>query len=372
MKDIMRMRKRLRSICIALLAVTCCLSFWPLPLYANPSINDVSGVVSEGLSIVISGSAFGAVGPTILIFDDFEKGSSGVQIKTAAGTAAVGNWDYTQLKVTYSDSHSHSGKYSLHSDWGSDGAVEGNRLTGKKLGSATELFFSWWQYVPIGAHVPGGGGKFGPNWKFFWLFGHRFPQSDYSCVLITDTLPPGNADYVGFGLKNDRNPPERYGVGWIYPVDFKKGEWKRFDHYLKWGTANDGHFGLWELKNTGYHQWANEKNVTTGHEGESWEHLNFPGYGRGDTNNAHTFYDDIYVAKGPGARARVEIGDKSSYAKCSNLAIMTVTSWKTGKIVAVVRQGSFDAGRKVYLFVIDSDGKISSGYPVTIRGKGGK
>lgn len=351
---------------LSVIAVLVFIMWSPWELLAEPRIQGVTGVVSEGEKISISGSGFGAVGPTILLFDDFEKGRNGAQIATLPGTAAVGQWDYTQLTVRYSTSYSHSGRHALHSDWGSDGAAEGNRLVGKRLGTATELFFSWWQYVPVGAHIPGGGGRFGPNWKFFWLFGARFPQSDYSSVLITDDLPPPRGDFIGFGLKNDSNPPARYGVGWIYPVEFMKGEWKRFDHYLKWGVANNGHFGLWELKSTGYHQWANEMNVTTGHEGESWEHLNFPGYGRGDSNNAHTYYDDIYVAKGPGARARVEIGDKSSYLKCKNLAIITVTSWTDGVVTAVVRQGSFTARDNAYLFVIDSLGRISSGYLVKI------
>lgn len=344
------------------------IAFLPWGLRAEPSIHDVTGIVSEGERIGIAGTGFGFEGPNILLFDDFEKGRDGAQIATASGTAAIGNWDYTQLTVRYSSSFSHSGRNSLHSDWGSDGKAEGNRLAGKKLGAATELFFSWWQFVPVGAHVPGGGGPHGPNWKFFWLFGPRFPQSDYACVLITDTLPPGFADYVGFGLKNDNNPPERYALGWIYPVDFRKGEWKRFDQYFKWGTSHNGHFGLWELKSTGYHQWADARNVTTGHEGEIWEHLNFPGYGRGDAENSHTYYDDIYIAKGPGAMARAEIGNQPTYSQCTNLAIFTPTTWADTRITAMVRQGSFKSGSKAYLFIVDAKGAASAGYPVTIAG----
>lgn len=357
---------------VAIIAGLVFIMSWLQVLHAAPRIQSVMGVVSEGEMISIAGSGFGQDGPIVLVFDDFEKGRNGAQIDTAAGTATVGNWDYTQLTVRYSTSFSHSGHKSLHSDWGSDGAAEGNRLVGKRLGAATELFFSWWQFVPVGVHVPGGGGPHGPNWKFFWLFGPRFPQSDYACVLITDTLPPGYGDYVGFGLKNDNRPPARYVLGWIYPVEFRKGEWKRFDQYFKWGTANNGNFGLWELKSTGYYQWADARNVTTGHKGEIWEHLNFPGYGRGDANNAHTYYDDIYIAKGPGARARVEIGNNSTYSKCTNLAILTPTIWSDSKVTTTVRQGSFTPGSKAYLFVIDAKGAVSPGYPVKIEGSAGR
>lgn len=357
---------------IPIFAAIICILLLPWELWAEPRIHGVTGIVSDGEGISIAGSGFGSEGPNIILFDDFEKGKPGAQIATVPGTAAVGYWDYTQLTVRYSSSYSHSGRNSLHSDWGSDSMAEGNRLAGKKLGSATELFFSWWQFVPVGAHVPGAGGPHGPNWKFFWLFGPRFPESDYACVLITDTLPPGYADYVGFGLKNDNNPPARFGLGWIYPVEFRKGEWKRFDQYFKWGTSNNGHFGLWELKSTGYHQWADARNVTTGHEGEIWEYLNFPGYGRGDSNNAHTYYDDIYIAKGPGARARVEIGNKATYSKCTNLAILTPTAWTDKKITATVRKGSFTTGSRAYLFVIDAMGAVSTGYPITIMGSAGR
>lgn len=357
------MKSRLSFVIVCFL----CTGLWNSLSQATPLITDIRGIVSEGQEINISGTGFGAVGPTIVIFDDFEKGRAGDQIATKAGTAAFGNWDYTKLTVTYSNSHSHSGNQSLHSDWGSDGLAEGNRLVGKRLGAATELFFSWWQYVPVDAHVPGSGGPYGPNWKFFWLFGPKFPQSDYIAGLITDNLPPPRADYVGFGLQNDVNLPKRYSLGWLYPVEFKKGQWKRFDQYLKWGTASNGHFGLWELKSAGYHQWANARNVTTGHDGEIWEHIHFPGYGRGDSKNAHTYYDDIYIAKGAGARARVEIGNKSVYTQCSNLAITTPKRWTDTRITATIRQGSFTLGSEAFLFIIDSHGIASAGFPVFIK-----
>lgn len=43
----------------------------------------------------------------------------------------------------------------------------------------------------------------------------------------------------------------------------------------------------------------------------------------------------------------------------------TVTSWSASSIQATVRTGSFSNGT-AYLFVVDSDGNVSSGYEVTV------
>jgi hypothetical protein len=97
-----------------------------------------------------------------------------------------------------------------------------------------------------------------------------------------------------------------------------------------------------------------------------WNYLHFPGYGRYDSNS-NTYYDDIYVAAGSGARARVEIGNKVTYSSCTNLAVSTANSWSDTQIVATVRNGSFTQGQTAYLFVVDASGAVNSqGHPITI------
>lgn len=58
-----------------LLAIAFCVCL-PSGILAAPAITGVGGTVSNGQTITISGTGFGSSGPTIAIFDDFEKGTN--------------------------------------------------------------------------------------------------------------------------------------------------------------------------------------------------------------------------------------------------------------------------------------------------------
>jgi hypothetical protein len=89
-------------------------------------------------------------------------------------------------------------------------------------------------------------------------------------------------------------------------------------------------------------------------------------YGR-QTANSFPMFDDFYVAVGPGARARVEIGNMPTYAASTVLAITTPTSWSNSEITTTVHQGAFRAGQTAYLYVVGADGVVSErGYPITV------
>jgi hypothetical protein len=91
-----------------------------------------------------------------------------------------------------------------------------------------------------------------------------------------------------------------------------------------------------------------------------WERIHINGYGRVAPNCYPTF-DDVYIAQGAYAQARVEIGNNSNYLNCTKLAISTHTNWVATSITSTIRGGNFTNGEDVYVFVIDSDGNISSG-----------
>ena len=66
--------------------------FLPLLVHADPDISSVSGECSDGNRITINGVDFGSNGPNIAVFDDFEDGVNGQDIRIGAGSAAVGGW----------------------------------------------------------------------------------------------------------------------------------------------------------------------------------------------------------------------------------------------------------------------------------------
>jgi hypothetical protein len=345
---------------------------------AGPTITGVQGTVSDGLSISINGSGFGANGPNIKVFDDFEKGTNNAPISTQPNSAAVGQWDRSQDTVVYSSEFAHSGSLSFKSDWSSDNYKEGGRLIGININDV-EVYFSWWQYLPTTDHVPGDGGPGagGPNWKYYWLWGGtpptgKWPYDDYVTVLLTGSLPPCSVGCVAFVALDDPRTPARWGSGSVDDFStystFIKGRWLRQDYYLKAGQTT-GAAKMWELTPSGMSQKINANNVYTVYPNEVWTRWNIPGYGRA-TYNSRTYYDDVYFATGPGAQARVEIGNAQTYKNCTNLAIMTPTSWSDTTIVATVKLGSFKIGDPVYLYVVDANGVVSTqGFPVIIGHK---
>ena len=137
---------------------------------------------------------------------------------------------------------------------------------------------------------------------------------------------------------------------------------------MKAGYSNDGAGGFYQMNafTGGFRTIITGTNITNQITGDLWNTIHFPGFGRKDTNSM-LYYDDIYVATGPYAQARVEIGNAPIYNNSTNLAILTPTSWSNSLIVATVRQGSFTSGQTAYLYVFDANGNVNTnGYPVTI------
>jgi hypothetical protein len=88
------------------------------------------------------------------------------------------------------------------------------------------------------------------------------------------------------------------------------------------------------------------------------------------TNNALINYDDIYVDN---TWSRVVIGDQPTYSASTHREIQIPYSWDASgtAIGIVVNQGTFANGTKAYLFVIDSDGNISDGKEFTFVNSSG-
>ena len=130
----------------------------------------------------------------------------------------------------------------------------------------------------------------------------------------------------------------------------------------------DGAASFSELNSTGNLQVGSVTGITNQTASYPWIKLHFPGFFRNDSNSV-IYLDDIYVATGA-ARARVEIGNSATYTGCTNLAILTPSSWSDSSITATVRQGSFQSGAAAYLFVVDANGNVGAPVQVTISGSG--
>lgn len=325
-----------------------------------------SGTIANGNSITITGTGFGVNGPTVVLYDSFDQGATGANIATTSNSATVGNWsELGETIQTYSTDYAVSGSKAMKIDW-STASAGGPQLNYPNVQNS-DLLISWWQYMPSNKNVPGTNHEDGPNWKWFWIgdSGDGWPWgSDYVTTLLSNT---DFTAIIGIFAADDTDTPVRDGGSW-YDSIFRKGTWMRYTVALKNATSG-GYIWNQEVSSAGNAVQFNLTNIVTAHSTDPWNVLTLPGFGRVDTTAA-AYYDDVYVATGAGARARVEIGNASTYAACTNLTLLTPTSWSDTTIQATVRQGSFAAG-SAYLYVVDWTGAVSPSRAITIGSGGG-
>jgi len=79
-------------------------------------------------------------------------------------------------------------------------------------------------------------------------------------------------------------------------------------------------------------------------------------------------YDDIFVDF---TRARVELADASSWSAARKKEVQVPVTWTSNSISIRVNAGTFSTGQTAYLYVIDSSGAVNSqGLPVRIGAAG--
>lgn len=321
------------------------------PCSAAGTIAGVAGTVANGEQVAISGSGFGT-GPVVVLFDDFELGTDGSVILTGSGSARVGQWNALgETKPTYSSASEVSGNLAFRADMSSHWLAYAEALLPV---STRDVFVSWNLFLPSGDNIPGEGTDEGTNWKQLWIQGQDSGDDD----LVTPTI----LGYTSFFINGNDNPYTK----WI-TLNFSKGTWLRMFCWIKGGASSDGGVKFYEVTSGGIIARANDSSVSTLYAEGYFERVRVNGYGR-VTSNSHPMFDDVYIAAGPAAQARVELGNDSSYYRATRLATSTPTSWADGQISATVRTGGFKAGEAVYLFVVTSDGVPSAGFPVTIGG----
>lgn len=328
--------------------------------------------MADAQSIAITGSNFGPNGPNVVLFDDFKRGTDGGLVTL---DATVGQW--------YSAEANHLPYYGTDSDGNVTGYLLRDNLVGRlraDFADVQEIFISYRLMIPPGKHFPNSGAPAtfpsGSQWKIIWLMdGDRGAAGNDD--LILPTWGNGTYFYIAGNDNAFQLPVGRPGTGNNW---FSFAGWNRFSVYMRGGPIPDVDPGItWSQgmsEEFGQKVFESSEKLFDGDDTPDgykfeddaisrWNRLNVPGWHRGGDDNAGAMYDDMYIATGPHARARVEIGDDPVYANSTRLAIATPTSWEDGTITTTIRQGSFRDGETVYVFVIDERGNVSNGHPLT-------
>ncbi len=338
----------------------------PSIAFSAPSITSISGNIDNRQQITINGDGFGSNGPNVILFDDFSTGSVG---SAHPSKAIVGNWASAKC-ITYADPALSNGR-------GAQCVGSGGKLTNTVTFPTTqEVFVSSTAYVPPGYIFPyASSPRTFPDrsaMKHFWLL---YGSSGYSDSTAPDMVSPTWTSKKFYRVaSNDGDGLSTFdtggGTAWAWDEPVRWTLWAKGN-----GTTVAGSNGMFQgVSATGGHQsysykdykaWFNSNHAIFG-----WDRVNIPGYLRSeiDVNLGHRWViDDMYVAAGPNAAARVEIGNATTYAASTNLALFTPDSWTNNSITATVRKGRFANGSKVYLYVSDANGIVNStGFPITL------
>ena len=303
---------------------------------SGPSISSTSGSWSQGSSVTVSGSSFGNDGDEVPIkFDDFESGVVGASLGTGGWSVTADNGpDVPEYSSTRSWSGSKCG-YTDISMGGDSAAYMAN--------CNTETF-----YVSLMHYFTTSGT---PNTSK----GVRVNAADGPNVY---TSYPGI--FVQDYHRNNRHtikPDDESGTGaTAYTANLSTGQWYRLEYWFKMsspaGSTNGEVDGWQNLSHTSDWSGITRSSGVT----DKWQTCMLPFY-YGNGGTGENWYDDVYISK---SKARVEIGNSSTWSGCSTRQIQGVTSWSNSSIGIEVNLGSFGSVSGRYLYVVDDNGTVNA------------
>jgi hypothetical protein len=332
------------------IALTLCalLTFSAGESFAQPNITGVSGgTLEHGGTITITGSGFGIKDPAApLKWDDFENG-------TADNDLDNGWYTYSSHGIfpKYANDMVRSGSLSLKQDFTASGQY--NCTFGLTNLSNDKYYITFYKYIT----TSGGESR---NYKPLALRGG--PPGNWDDPEIRHDMYPTNKS----GQINAANcNGSTVGKNWDGAYDFpaNSGSWNRIEYYIDGGDPNvaNGNYYFWsdgELKT------SIENAVFRTDSSCVWTNMYISSYLATDTNSARAYiwHDDVYIDT---TRARVEIGNASTWSGSTHREIQIPSAWSDTSVAITLNQGSFSDFYNVYLYIFDENGNVNSnGYPL--------
>lgn len=326
------------------------LLLFPALALAAPSISSTSGTITHGGSVTITGTGFGSKGGGNAnkpqLWADFESSVN----PTSLGV--ITSWDETEnlSRQTSAPQYGISAG-NVIGTWNSGSGIRS--FSFGVLHNTTKMYLSGKRRFSA-ANTD--------NQKFFRIW------SDQG----TDTVASTNLD----GIILDEYCTSQSGR--YQPVSLPGNAWEMHEFFWKQSTSNDG--GL--TSGNGYYQFLQD-----GSESQEISSLcthTTANYGQGNKlrvmdnftdsaalqpNGTNVWMDDLYFDD---TWAHVIIGNASTLAASTTTREVQIPSaWSDTSITVTVNRGAFGASASAYLFVVDSNNVVSSGYAITFGAGGG-
>jgi len=324
-----------------------------------PTITGYSGTLSHGSSITISGSNFGSKGTAApLKWETFEDGEVGSSVTT------TGYWSAESPSRTLFDDdtnislrHSHSDRHVRWHGLGwpdSTGKFYRENIGFEDTGKA---YVNAWLYMDFVSGTP----ELSTGWQVK-LFRIHANKNHTSVPNFINNLCTNDDETVSYWVVSIHNGSSIWpGAGWM-----KEGYWVNMCMEYKDSTLDvangEGHFYSSRAPlSAGSYYKGSRTGVATRHgDVTDWvDCLSVGYYVTNGGDEAYTYWDDLYIDK---YWARVEIGDSSTYASCKHREVQIPSAWSNTSVTVTLNEGSFSGFSGKYLFVVDNDGNVSTGY----------
>ena len=331
-----------------------------------------SGTLADGETLTITTDGtnpFGA-GPTNVRFENFD----GLGL-TAGDDITSLNSEFDEHNVYYEALATADARSPGFAMSGIDESVQYPATRTLLFGApATEVYISYATKIPTGKYFPGttGAGNSGTDadypsdssWKIVWLLDNASDANDLCIPSHIGSNGLWSLSGNGAGIKLDSND-----LGGKAPSWFGHNSWTRISSHIKAGatpnvdlgeayfSATNGSLPIFEVK----------KDVVI-FEGANvqapyqFQKLNITGWCRSKSGGSdglgadvQFLFDDIYLATGANAAARIEIGNAATYSACTDLAICKPESWANGEITATIKAGAFALTEQLWLHITLAD-----------------
>ncbi|MCD4791910.1 MAG: T9SS type A sorting domain-containing protein [Bacteroidales bacterium] len=362
----------------------------------NITAQIISGVssnnIADGENVVISGSGFGinsAIGTSNFqwLGNNIEDGTLDAIFSKTGWANKVNTPDLENTVPVYSATRSHSGSKSIKVDY-SGTPYKGNFYW--DAGSAIpSIYLTWWIYVDYDDASTG-------QWKI-WRLTDDGAFEDCHPGFVQSCWNNGNGRMATLFQDSSLDSDWCTGscAGWArcnpcpYPHNSRElylgaddtpgpgaieDRWVRMEYFIDMGTRGntDGKFLYWfhdpESVTPTIHavEELQFENIIMlkAEESTTYRYPIFGGFSGDGMDNLITYWDDMLVQVG--TRSRVEIGDNPDWNYCTHREIQIPTAWSNNSITITANQGSFQDDDTAYLFVVDENGTVSNGYPITI------
>lgn len=322
-------------------------------LSAQPTISNIEGSIISGNEITITGNHFGESGPNIILFDDFSEETPGT---LADNVAKIGSWT-RMCGMPFADDKLSTGiGLRVVSVTPDTPRCNNELLLG---GDYSEIYVSSIAYIPDRFRFPGTTTE--ETWpdvsalKHLWVY-----DSADGYIGITEGADIFSPAWTGKKFYNTTSNDvgissfdQTGDVGWTWDQPVRWSLWIKGN-----GTNTLGSNGLFQsvsangniIKNyRDYKAWFVE-----GHPKYSYDRIHIPGYIRYTpySDSENYIIDDVYVAVGKSANARIELGNHPIYEQCTKLIHLIPTAWSDTLVSAKVSTANFnDSNGDLYLFI---------------------